>query len=200
MLGQIPHLFLAAHAGRERVEPGEIVMVQVDVNLANELSAALAIDEFLKIKGADRILNPSSAVFVPDHFTPNKDIATAKLVQRVRRFALDQNARWFEVGRAGIEHCVLPHHGIVGTGQVIIRADSHTSTSGAIGACSTGVGLTAVAVTSAGKASMASTGGGLAMRTARVATASPPSQSGSPGTMTYRTEPLAVTVLSLIHL
>jgi len=142
----ISEKILAAHAGRERVEPGEIVMVQVDVNLANELSAALAIDEFLKIKGADRILNPSSAVFVPDHFTPNKDIATAKLVQRVRRFALDQNARWFEVGRAGIEHCVLPQHGIVGPGQVIIGGDSHTTTYGALGAFSTGVGSTDVAV------------------------------------------------------
>jgi len=142
----ISEKILAAHAGRERVEPGEIVMVQVDVNLANELSAALAIDEFLKIKGADRILNHSSAVFVPDHFTPNKDIATAKLVQRVRRFALDQNARWFEVGRAGIEHCVLPQHGIVGPGQVIIGGDSHTTTYGALGAFSTGVGSTDVAV------------------------------------------------------
>jgi 3-isopropylmalate/(R)-2-methylmalate dehydratase large subunit len=137
---------LADHAGKERVEPGEIVMVKVDVNLANELSAALAIDEFLKIEGADRILNPSSAVFVPDHFTPNKDITTAKLVQRVREFALAQNARWFEVGRAGIEHCVLPQHGLVGPGQVIIGGDSHTTTYGALGAFSTGVGSTDVAV------------------------------------------------------
>jgi 3-isopropylmalate/(R)-2-methylmalate dehydratase large subunit len=142
----ISEKILAAHAGRDRVEPGEIVMVQVDVNLANELSAALAIDEFLKIKGADRILNPSSAVFVPDHFTPAKDIATAKLVQRVRQFALDQKARWFEVGRAGIEHCVLPQNGIVGPGQVIIGGDSHTTTYGALGAFSTGVGSTDVAV------------------------------------------------------
>ena len=137
---------LAAHAGRDTVEPGEIVMVDVDVNLANELSAALAIDEFLKIKGAERIRNPESAVFVPDHFTPNKDITTAKLVQRVRQFALDQNARWFEVGRAGIEHCVLPQNGIVGPGQVIIGGDSHTTTYGALGAFSTGVGSTDVAV------------------------------------------------------
>jgi 3-isopropylmalate/(R)-2-methylmalate dehydratase large subunit len=142
----ISEKILAAHAGKDRVEPGEIVMVQVDVNLANELSAALAIDEFLKIKGADRILNPSSAVFVPDHFTPNKDITTAKLVQRVRQFALDQGARWFEVGRAGIEHCVLPQNGIVGPGQVIIGGDSHTTTYGALGAFSTGVGSTDVAV------------------------------------------------------
>ena len=142
----ISEKILASHAGRDRVEPGEIVMVQVDVNLANELSAALAIDEFLKIKGADRILNPSSAVFVPDHFTPAKDIATAKLVQRVRQFALDQKARWFEVGRAGIEHCVLPQNGIVGPGQVIIGGDSHTTTYGALGAFSTGVGSTDVAV------------------------------------------------------
>ncbi len=142
----ISEKILAAHAGKARVEPGEIVMVDVDVNLANELSAALAIDEFRKIQGADRILNPDSAVFVPDHFTPNKDITTAKLVQRVREFALGQHARWFEVGRAGIEHCVLPQHGIVGPGQVIIGGDSHTTTYGALGAFATGVGSTDVAV------------------------------------------------------
>ncbi|HLJ69026.1 MAG TPA: 3-isopropylmalate dehydratase large subunit [Chloroflexota bacterium] len=142
----ISEKILAAHAGKERVEPGEIVMVKVDVNLANELSAALAIDEFKKIKGASRIANPRSAVFVPDHFTPNKDITTAKLVQRVREFALEQNARWFEVGRAGIEHCVLPQNGIVGPGQVIIGGDSHTTTYGALGAFATGVGSTDVAV------------------------------------------------------
>jgi 3-isopropylmalate/(R)-2-methylmalate dehydratase large subunit len=142
----ISEKILAAHAGQDRVTPGEIVMVDVDVVLANELSAALAIDEFKKIEGAERILNPPGAVFVPDHFTPNKDITTAKLVQRVRQFALDQNARWFEVGRAGIEHCVLPQHGIVGPGQVIIGGDSHTTTYGALGAFSTGVGSTDVAV------------------------------------------------------
>ncbi len=142
----ISEKILASHAGKDRVEPGEIVMVKVDVNLANELSAALAIDEFRKIKGAERIKNPKQAIFVPDHFTPNKDITTAKLVQRVREFALDQDARWFEVGRAGIEHCVLPQHGIVGPGQVIIGGDSHTTTYGALGAFSTGVGSTDVAV------------------------------------------------------
>lgn len=142
----ISEKILAAHAGKARVEPGEIVMVDIDVNLANELSAALAIDEFLKIEGATRIVNPDNAIFVPDHFTPAKDISTAKLVQRVRQFALDQKARWFEVGRAGIEHCVLPQHGIVGPGQVIIGGDSHTTTYGALGAFSTGVGSTDVAV------------------------------------------------------
>lgn len=142
----ISEKILASHAGKDRAEPGEIVMVKVDVVLANELSAALAIEEFQKIEGADRILDPAGAVFVPDHFTPNKDITTARLVQRVREFALDQNARWFEVGRAGIEHCVLPQNGIVGPGQVIIGGDSHTTTYGALGAFSTGVGSTDVAV------------------------------------------------------
>ena len=137
---------LAAHAGKARVQPGEIVMVNVDVNLANELSAALAIDEFQKIRGADHIVHPETAIFVPDHFTPAKDISTAQLVQRVRAFALHHGARWFEVGRAGIEHCVLPQHGIVGPGQVIIGGDSHTTTYGALGAFSTGVGSTDVAV------------------------------------------------------
>lgn len=137
---------LAAHARRDVVTPGEILMVKVDVNLANELSAALAIDEFKKIEGAERILDPKSAVFVPDHFTPNKDIATAKLVQRVRAFALEQEAIWFEVGRAGIEHCVLPQNGLVGPGDLIIGGDSHTTTYGALGAFATGVGSTDVAV------------------------------------------------------
>ncbi|MGH2448276.1 MAG: 3-isopropylmalate dehydratase large subunit [Chloroflexota bacterium] len=142
----ISEKILAAHAGKKRVEPGEIVMVDIDVNLANELSAALAIDEFKKIKGAERIAEPDKAVFVPDHFTPAKDITTANLVSRVRDFAVGQNARWFEVGRAGIEHCVLPQNGIVGPGQVIIGGDSHTTTYGALGAFSTGVGSTDVAV------------------------------------------------------
>src|SRR5579875_3376063 len=142
----ISEKILARSAGRDRVEPGEIVMVDVDVILANELSAALAIDEFKKIAGAERIKDPQQAVFVPDHFTPAKDITTDNLVQRVRDFALQQNARWFEVGRAGIEHCVLPQHGIVGPGQVIIGGDSHTTTYGALGAFSTGVGSTDVAV------------------------------------------------------
>ncbi len=142
----ITEKILAAHSGRDTVRPGEILMVKVDVNLANELSAALAIDEFKKIKGADRILDPSSAIFVPDHFTPNKDITTAKLVQRVREFALDQKAVWFEVGRAGIEHCVLPQNGLVGPGDLIIGGDSHTTTYGALGAFATGVGSTDVAV------------------------------------------------------
>src|SRR5579872_576232 len=142
----ITEKILAAHAGKDVVRPGEILMVKVDVNLANELSAALAIDEFKKIRGAERILDPKSAVFVPDHFTPNKDITTAKLVQRVREFALAQEAIWFEVGRAGIEHCVLPQNGLVGPGDVIIGGDSHTTTYGALGAFATGVGSTDVAV------------------------------------------------------
>jgi 3-isopropylmalate/(R)-2-methylmalate dehydratase large subunit len=142
----ITEKILAAHAGRDMVRPGEILMVKVDVNLANELSAALAIEEFRKIRGASRIKNPKSAVFVPDHFTPNKDITTAKLVQRVRQFALEQGAVWFEVGRAGIEHCVLPQHGLVGPGDLIIGGDSHTTTYGALGAFATGVGSTDLAV------------------------------------------------------
>ncbi len=142
----ITEKILAAHAGKDVVRPGEIHMVKVDVNLANELSAALAIDEFKKIEGASRIKDPKTAVFVPDHFTPNKDITTAKLVQRVREFALDQEAIWFEIGRAGIEHCVLPQNGLVGPGDLIIGGDSHTTTYGALGAFATGVGSTDVAV------------------------------------------------------
>jgi 3-isopropylmalate/(R)-2-methylmalate dehydratase large subunit len=142
----ITEKILADHAGRDTVRPGEILMVRVDVNLANELSAALAIDEFKKINGANRIKDPKTAVFVPDHFTPNKDITTANLVHRVREFALDQEAIWFEVGRAGIEHCVLPQNGLVGPGDLIIGGDSHTTTYGALGAFATGVGSTDVAV------------------------------------------------------
>ena len=142
----ITEKILAAHAGRDSVRPGEILMVKVDVNLANELSAALAIDEFKKIKGASTIKDPTTAVFVPDHFTPNKDITTANLVHRVREFALEQKAIWFEVGRAGIEHCVLPQNGLVGPGDLIIGGDSHTTTYGALGAFATGVGSTDVAV------------------------------------------------------
>ncbi|MGO0121807.1 3-isopropylmalate dehydratase large subunit [Desulfothermobacter acidiphilus] len=135
---------LAAHAGKEVVEPGEIVSCRVDVLLANDITAPLAIQEFERL--GVPLANPESLVLVPDHFTPNKDIKSAEQAKVVREFARRHSLpHYFEVGRMGIEHCLLPEQGLVVAGDVIIGADSHTCTYGALGAFATGVGSTDLA-------------------------------------------------------
>lgn len=141
----ITEKILARHAGRERVAPGEIISARVDLVLANELSAIVAIEEFEKIRGAGRVFDPARIVIVPDHFTPNKDIRSAEVARRVRQFALRHGVVYFEVGRMGIEHVLLPEKGLVVPGDLAIGGDSHTCTYGALGAFSTGVGSTDVA-------------------------------------------------------
>ncbi len=136
---------LAAHAGLDRVETGQIINAQVDLVMANELSAILAIKEFQKIKGATRVFDPHKVVIVQDHFVPSKDITSAKIGRDVRKFAADQNAIYFEVGQGGIEHVLLPEKGLVGPGDLVIGGDSHTCTYGALGAFATGVGSTDIA-------------------------------------------------------
>ena len=114
--------------------------------MANELSAAVAITEFRKIKNAKRVWDPDKIALVPSHFTPNKDIATATLSTMMRDFAKEQGIKnYFEVGRGGIEHVVLPENGFVGPGMTIIGGDSHTTTYGGLGAFATGVGSTDIA-------------------------------------------------------
>jgi len=135
---------LAAHAGKARVDPGELVNARVDLVLSNDITAPIAIREFRRI-GVSRVFDPRKVVMVPDHFTPNKDILSAEQARLVRDFALEQGLVYFEVGRMGIEHVLLPEQGLVLPGDVVIGADSHTCTYGALGAFSTGMGSTDIA-------------------------------------------------------
>ena len=135
---------LAAHAGREKVSPGELVNVRVDLILANDITAPIAIEEFRRI-GVRGVFDPKRVVMVPDHFVPSKDIASAEQVKLMRQFAQEQGLVYFEVGRMGIEHVLLPEQGMVLPGEVVIGADSHTCTYGALGAFATGMGSTDIA-------------------------------------------------------
>ena len=135
---------LAAHTDNKEVGPGEFVNVRVDVILANDVTAPIAIREFRRL-GVDRVFDPSKIVMVPDHFTPNKDIASAEQVKLMREFCYEQGIQYFEIGQMGIEHVLLPEQGLVLPGDVIIGADSHTCTYGAIGAFATGMGSTDIA-------------------------------------------------------
>jgi 3-isopropylmalate/(R)-2-methylmalate dehydratase large subunit len=141
----ITEKILAFHANKKEVKVGEIIECEVDIVMANELSAALAIKEFEKA-GFNRIFDSNKIVLVPDHFTPNKDIQSAEISKKVREFAeLYKITNYFEVGRAGIEHVLLPEQGLVLPGDLIIGGDSHTCTYGALGAFATGVGSTDIA-------------------------------------------------------
>ncbi len=144
---------LAYHCERDYVSEGEIIEVDVDVVLGNDITMPIAIKEFEKI-GVDEIFDREKVVIVPDHFTPNKDIKSAQQCKFIREFARKHNIKnYFEVGRLGIEHALLPELGLVLPGDLVIGADSHTCTYGALGAASTGVGSTDVAVAMAtGKA------------------------------------------------
>lgn len=136
---------LAARAGRAEVMPGDLVNVQVDLALGNDITAPVAIREFERF-GLDRVFDPDKIILVPDHFTPNKDIAAAEQAMVLRRFARKYGIKhYYEVGRMGIEHALLPEQGLVRPGMVIIGADSHTCTYGALGAFATGVGSTDLA-------------------------------------------------------
>lgn len=141
----ITEKILAAAAGKDSVKPGELINARVDLVLGNDITAPVAIKEFQKI-GVNRVWDKERVALVPDHFTPNKDIKSAEQAKLVRDFAHEQElTNYFEVGRMGIEHCLLPEQGLVGPGDVIIGADSHTCTYGALGAFATGVGSTDLA-------------------------------------------------------
>jgi 3-isopropylmalate/(R)-2-methylmalate dehydratase large subunit len=136
---------LAQHAGLDVVKPGQLIEARVDLVLANDITAPIAIREF-KAAGAQRVFDREKVVIVPDHFTPNKDIASAEQCRILREFARAQNlTHYFEIGEMGIEHALLPEKGLVVPGDVVIGADSHTCTYGALGAFATGVGSTDVA-------------------------------------------------------
>ncbi len=141
----ITEKILAAHAGKKGVSPGDLIMSKVDIALGNDITAPLSIEEFKKV-GAKKVFNKDKVVLVPDHFAPNKDIKSAQQVRILKNFAKDYKiTNYFEMGRMGIEHALLPEEGLVLPGDVIIGADSHTCTYGALGAFSTGVGSTDLA-------------------------------------------------------
>ena len=141
----ITEKILAAHAGRKEVSPGEFIEAKLDLLLANDITAPLAIKEFERI-GADKVFDRGKLALVPDHFTPNRDARAAEQCRLLREFARKQKIKhYFEVGRMGIEHVLLPEKGLILPGQAIIGADSHTCTYGALGAFATGVGSTDVA-------------------------------------------------------
>ena len=135
---------LAAHTDKKKVSPGEFINVRVDLILANDITAPIAIREFRRI-GIDKVFDPKKVVMVPDHFVPNKDIASAEQAKLMREFAYEQKVIYFEVGQMGIEHVLLPEQGLVLPGDVVIGADSHTCTYGALGALATGMGSTDIA-------------------------------------------------------
>lgn len=136
---------LAKHAGIDVVKPGQLINCKLDMVLANDVTAPPAIKEFEKI--GRPVFDNTKIALVPDHFTPNKDIKSAGLAKIVRDFAHKHNiVNYFEIGRVGIEHVILPEKGIVAPGMVTIGADSHTCTYGALGGFSTGVGSTDLGV------------------------------------------------------
>jgi len=141
----ITEKILAAHCGKDNVRPGELINARVDLVLGNDITAPLAIKEFLRI-GVDKVFDRNKVTLVPDHFTPNKDIKSAEQVKMMREFANRYGiTNFFEMGCVGIEHALLPELGLVMPGDLIIGADSHTCTYGALGAFSTGVGSTDMA-------------------------------------------------------
>lgn len=136
---------LAAHAGLDKVEAGQLIEANLDLVLGNDVTAPVAIGEMKKMN-VDCVFCKDKIALVPDHFTPNKDIKSAELYKCVKDFAEENEiTNYFETGRVGIEHALLPEKGLVVAGDVVIGADSHTCTYGALGAFSTGVGSTDMA-------------------------------------------------------
>jgi 3-isopropylmalate/(R)-2-methylmalate dehydratase large subunit len=141
----IAEKILAAHAGKKSVKPGEFINVTVDLVMAHDLTAGIAIQEFKKT-GYEKVFDPKKVVLVMDHYVPNKDVLCAEQNVGLRKFAREQGIIFFPEGKGGIEHVILPEKGLVLPGQVIVGADSHTCTYGALGAFSTGMGSTDIAV------------------------------------------------------
>jgi len=141
----ITEIILAAHCGRKEVSAGELINAKVDLILANDITAPIAITEFKKI-GAKSVFDRDRVAFIPDHFAPQKDIKAAEQCKMLRDFSKEYDlGLYFEVGRMGVEHALLPEQGLVAPGDLVIGADSHTCTYGGLGAFATGVGSTDVA-------------------------------------------------------
>ena len=136
---------LAAHAGLESVKAGQLIQAKVELVHRNDITTPVAVKEFHKF-GTKKVFDKDKIAIVPDHFTPNKDIKAAEQCKFIREFARDKEiTNFFEIGEMGIEHCLLPEKGLVVAGDVVIGADSHTCTYGALGAFSTGIGSTDMA-------------------------------------------------------
>ena len=136
---------LADHTGLEQVVPGQLIEADLDLVLGNDITSPVAVNEFRKA-GFDKVFDTKKVAIVPDHFTPNKDIKAAEQCRMIREFAHEmQIENYFEIGEMGIEHCLIPEKGLAVPGDLIIGADSHTCTYGALGAFSTGVGSTDMA-------------------------------------------------------
>ena len=141
----ITEKIISAHSGLQEIRAGQFVYADVDICLGNDITAPIAIEQFERL-GIDKVFNPDGVVLVPDHFTPNKDIKSAQNAKLLREFEKKNRIKnYFEVGRVGIEHALLPEKGIVVPGDLVIGADSHTCTYGAMGIFSTGVGSTDLA-------------------------------------------------------
>ena len=141
----ITEKILAAHCGKDKVEPGELITAKLDFMLGSDITAPIAIKEMEKI-GVDKVFDKTRIALIPDHFVPNKDIKSAEQCKILRKFAQKFDIKYyFEVGQMGVQHALLPEQGLVGPGDVVIGADSHTCTYGALGAFSTGVGSTDLA-------------------------------------------------------
>jgi 3-isopropylmalate/(R)-2-methylmalate dehydratase large subunit len=134
---------LAAHSGKKQVSAGDFINCKVDLVLSNDVTAPIAIREFHKL--GVKVFDPKKVVMVPDHFVPNKDINSAEQAKQMRIFAREEGIIHFEVGEMGIEHVLLPEKGLVLPGDVVVGADSHTCTYGAVGAFATGMGSTDIA-------------------------------------------------------
>ena len=142
----ITEKILAFHAGRDSVSPSELIQVSVDLALANDITAPFAIRVFDEL-GSERVFDPEKIALVPDHFVPNKDIPSAQQAKTMMEFARHHHIKhYFESGESGIEHVILPEKGLVVPGDLVVGADSHTCTYGALGAFSIGVGSTDLGV------------------------------------------------------
>jgi len=145
----ITEKILREHCNNKSASAGDFIMVDIDKCLANDITAPIAIDVFNEVSSEKNVdvFDHKKIILVPDHFTPNKDIASATQCKILREFALKHNiVNYFEVGRGGIEHCLIPEKGLVSPGDVFIGADSHTCTYGALGAFATGIGSTDLGV------------------------------------------------------
>lgn len=141
----ITEKIIAAHTEHDNVHVGQYVYADVDICLGNDITAPIAINEFYGA-GLKKVFDPDKIALIPDHFTPNKDVKSAQQVKTLRDFAQEHKIKhYFDVGRVGVEHALLPEQGIVVPGDLVIGADSHTCTYGALGAMSTGVGSTDLA-------------------------------------------------------
>ena len=141
----ITQKILAAHAGLEEVKAGQLITAKTDIVLSNDITGPVAIREMQKV-GINEVFDKNKIAMMPDHFSPTKDIKSAEQCKVLRDFAKEHDlAHYYEVGKMGVEHCLLPEQGIVGPGDLVIGADSHTCTYGALGAFATGMGSTDIA-------------------------------------------------------